>query len=97
MEWAQKIEGDSDLIALYASDGAMMTFSALADEYEKWWSARHNSKGLNSRLGFWRDLYDDTRIIEVDAASIRVALKVYRQTHAPSTTNSARFDAAESV
>ncbi|MBG7602713.1 MAG: hypothetical protein IZT60_09235, partial [Gammaproteobacteria bacterium] len=66
-QWAKKIEGDSDLIALYGSDGAMMTFSSLADEYEKWWSARHNTKGLNSRLGFWRDLYRDTRIIEVEA------------------------------
>ncbi len=55
----------------------MMTFSSRADEYEKWWSARHNNKGLNPRLGFWRNLYNDTRIIEVDAASIRVALKVY--------------------
>lgn len=34
-QWAQKIEGDSDLIALYGNDGAMMTFSSLADEYEK--------------------------------------------------------------
>ena len=89
-QWAKKIEGDSDLIALYGSDGAMMTFSSLADEYEKWWSARHNTKGLNSRLGFWRDLYRDTRIIEVEAASIRTALKDYRQTHAPATTNRLR-------
>ncbi len=89
-EWANKIEGDSDLIALYGSDGAMTTFSALADEYEDWWSPNHNSKGLNARLGFWRDLYGDTRIIEIEAASIRKALREYRKTHAAATTNRLR-------
>ncbi len=89
-QWAQKIEGDADLIALYGSDGATVTFTALADEYDKWWSPNHNSKGLNARLGFWRDLYGSERVLEITPGSIRSALKTYRKSHSPASTNRLR-------
>lgn len=37
-DWAKKVEGDADLIKLYGSAGALVTFHQLANEYEKWWS-----------------------------------------------------------
>jgi hypothetical protein len=37
-EWAQKFEGDSDLVALYGTTGATVAFDKLADEYVDWWS-----------------------------------------------------------
>ncbi|MFK7847554.1 MAG: tyrosine-type recombinase/integrase [Rhodothermales bacterium] len=89
-QWAHKVEGDTDLIALYGSDGATVTFSALADEYDKWWSPNHNSKGLNARLGFWRDLYGPERVIEITPGSIRSALATYRKSHSPASTNRVR-------
>lgn len=86
-EWAKKIEGDSDLIKLYGSDGALVTFKQLADEYEAWWSPDHNTIGLSFRLGFWRNLYGDTRIIDIDSSSIRSALKSYGNSRSPATVN----------
>lgn len=70
-DWAKKVEGDADLIKLYGSAGALVTFHQLANEYEKWWSPGHNTKVLSFRLGFWRDLFGDTRIIDIDSSSIR--------------------------
>lgn len=89
-EWANRIEGDKDLIALYGSDVATVTFGQLADDYENWWSAKHNPKGLKARLGYWRNIFGDTRIIEIDSATIRKALRSYRETHAPATCNRLR-------
>lgn len=90
-QWAQKIEGDADLIALYGSDGATVTFTALADEQDKWWSPNHNSKSLNARLGFWRDLYGSERVVEITPGSIRSALTTYRKSHSPASTNRLRY------
>lgn len=89
-EWAKKIEGDADLIKLYGSEGALVTFNQLADQYEAWWSPSHNTKGLSFRLGFWCDLYGDTRIIDIDPSSIRAALKAYGQNRAPASVNRMR-------
>lgn len=71
------MEGDADLIALYGSDGATVTFTAMADEDDEWWTPNHNSKGLIARLGFWRDLYGSERVIEITQDSIRSALETY--------------------
>lgn len=89
-QWAQKFEGDADLIALYGSNGATVTFDKLAEEYEAWWAPSHNTKGLNARLGLWRDLYGTDRIVEISAGSIRAALEKYQATHAPASTNRLR-------
>jgi len=47
----------------------------------------HNTIGLSFRLGFWRNLYGDTRIIDIDSGSIRSDLKSYGNNRSPATVN----------
>ena len=70
-----EFEDDSGPVALNGDDYASLTYDQLADEYSKWWSARHNLKGLTSRLGQWRNLSGTARAIEIDPVDTRSALE----------------------
>jgi hypothetical protein len=78
-EWANEFEDDSGPVALNGDDYASLTYDQLADEYSKWWSARHNPKGLNARLGQWRNLSGTARAIEIDPADTRSAVEKFNR------------------
>ncbi|WP_457667711.1 tyrosine-type recombinase/integrase [Thiolapillus sp.] len=73
--WATRIEGDRDAMAAYGMPGASIPYSDLANEYMDQYSGRDGN--IQHKSDFWKTVFSNTLLVDIDAAMIRQALERY--------------------
>jgi len=73
--WSARIEGDRQAMAAYGMPGASILYADLADEYINQYSGRDTN--IQHKHQYWRTIFGDVPLIDIDAPMIREALERY--------------------
>ena len=73
--WAKRKEADQESLDAMGLPGAALTFAELVDQYMAQWSGR--DQAIHFKVKYWRDVFGEYPLLDIDRQMIRVALDEY--------------------